>query len=283
MPPRIRITQDIIIDAAIDVARQSGFESINARTVSERLRCSTQPVMYHFSTIDNLKRAAYARVDRLHSEYMMNIPPGQNPILAIGLPAALQFALTVVSAAAQTRFMSQYGTEAVAAFGIVKKIDQLPLFTCVGVANGLLPMLAYYAASGNLTRRKQSFRLGCTITVGFASLCLIAYEIFAPQIAGLFMDDALTVFYAAGFLQRMVVAMPLMAVCYPMIIQFQAMGRAKESLILSILRKGVLDIPLLFLLDYLGGMYGLCWVQPLVDSIALVVSLLLYRNLNRKA
>ena len=202
-------------------------------------------------------------------------------ILAIGLPAALQFALTVVSAAAQTRFMSQYGTEAIAAFGIVKRIDQLPLFTCVGVANGLLPMLAYYAASGNLTRRRQSFRLGCAITVGFSTACLIVYEIFAPQIAGLFMDDTLTVLYSAAFLRRMVVAMPLMAVCYPMIIQFQTMGRARESLIMSILRKGVLDIPLLFLLDYLWGMYGLCWVQPLVDSIALVAALLLYRNLNR--
>ena len=204
------------------------------------------------------------------------------PILAIGLPSALQFSLTVVSAGAQTRFMSQYGNEAVAAFGIVKKIDQLPLFTCIGVANGLLPMLAYYTTSGNLTRRKQSFRLGCTMTVGFATLCLIVYECFAPQIAGLFMDEVLTVTYAAAFLRRMVVAMPLMAVCYPMIIQFQAMGRARESLILSILRKGVLDIPLLFLFNHLGGMYGLCWVQPIVDGIALLVALSLYRNLNKK-
>ena len=85
MPPRTRVTEDMIIDAAIEVVRQSGFENVNARTVSELLHCSTQPVMYHFSTIDNLKRAAYARVDRLHSQYMMNIPPGQHPILAIGL------------------------------------------------------------------------------------------------------------------------------------------------------------------------------------------------------
>ena len=57
MPPKSRVTESMIIDAAIEIARQSGFENINARTVSEQLRCSTQPVMYHFSTIDNLKRA----------------------------------------------------------------------------------------------------------------------------------------------------------------------------------------------------------------------------------
>ena len=85
MPPKSRITKDMILDAAVAVVRESGFESVNARTVSRRLHCSTQPVMYHFSTIDSLKRAAYARVDRLHGTYMMNIPAEQDPVLGIGL------------------------------------------------------------------------------------------------------------------------------------------------------------------------------------------------------
>ena len=85
MPPKTRVIEEKIISAAIEVVRNSGFENINARAVSAQLRCSTQPVMYHFSTIDNLKKAVYRQVDRLHTEYMMNIPPGQNPILGIGL------------------------------------------------------------------------------------------------------------------------------------------------------------------------------------------------------
>ena len=85
MPPRTRITKDMIVDAAVEVARQSGYENINARTVSEQLHCSTQPVMYHFSTIDDMKRSTYARVDHMHSEYLMTIPPDQDPVLGIGL------------------------------------------------------------------------------------------------------------------------------------------------------------------------------------------------------
>lgn len=85
MPPKARITKDMIIQAAVEVARQSGHENINARTVSEQLHCSTQPVMYHFSTIDALKRAAYAHVDHLHSQFLMAVPPEQDPILGIGL------------------------------------------------------------------------------------------------------------------------------------------------------------------------------------------------------
>ena len=85
MPPKTKVTKDMIVHAAVEVVRQNGFESMNARTVAGQLHCSTQPVMYHFSTIDSLKRAAYAEADHIHAEYLMNISPEQDPILGIGL------------------------------------------------------------------------------------------------------------------------------------------------------------------------------------------------------
>ena len=85
MPPKPRVTESMIVDAALEVIRESGFENLNARTVSAKLHCSTQPVMYHFSTIDSLKKAVYRRADHLHSEYLMNTPPDQDPILGIGI------------------------------------------------------------------------------------------------------------------------------------------------------------------------------------------------------
>ena len=85
MPPRIRISKGMIVNAAVEIIRQDGYESINARTVAARLHCSTQPVMYHFATIENLKRAAYAQADHQHSEYIMDTPPERDPVLGIGL------------------------------------------------------------------------------------------------------------------------------------------------------------------------------------------------------
>ena len=52
VPPKAKVTKDMIIDAAFEVARESGVENINARTVAKKLNCSTQPVMYHFETIE---------------------------------------------------------------------------------------------------------------------------------------------------------------------------------------------------------------------------------------
>ena len=187
----------------------------------------------------------------------------------------------MVATAAQAGFVSQYPTEAVAALGIVKKLDQLPLYFSIGVSNGLLPLLAYNHAAGNHQRRTQAFRMGSLMSFGFAVLCLVCYEAFATPLVSLFIADAATVRYGAVFLRCMVTAMPMMALCYPLIIQFQAMGRARESLICSILRKGVLDIPLLYLMDALFPLYGCMWVQPIVDAISLAAALWFYRAIQR--
>ena len=200
-------------------------------------------------------------------------------VLSLGFPSAMQYILTVVAVAAQSRFVSMYGTEAVAALGIVKKLDQLPIFFALGVANGLLPLLAYNHAAGKHERRRSAFRFGCTIAVSFAFLCLIAYEIFAPTLAGLFIDDPLTTEYGATFLRIMVTAMPLMAISYPLIVQFQAIGRVRESLICSLLRKGVLDIPMLFIMNAVWPLYGCMLVQPIVDGISLTAAMLFNRRI----
>ena len=203
-------------------------------------------------------------------------------ILRIGLPSALQYMLTVVAVSAQLRFVSKYGNTAVAAVGITKKLDQLPLFFAIGCANGLLPLVGYNYARGNYERTERTFRFGISISLGFALACVLAYELFAPRLTRLFIDDAETVGLAASFLRRMVVAMPFMSVCYPLITKFQAMGKARESLTVSVMRKGVLDIPLYFVMDAVKPLYGCMWVQPIVDTLSLAAAVLLNRRIVRR-
>mgnify|MGYP002068361909 CR=1 FL=1 len=86
MPPKPKITKNMVIDAAFEVAREAGGENINARTVAKKLNCSTQPVMYHFATIEELKQAVYAKSNWYHTEYLMNIQkPQQGVMPGIGL------------------------------------------------------------------------------------------------------------------------------------------------------------------------------------------------------
>ena len=86
MSAKAKVTREMIIDAAFSVARGKGAENVNARTVAEMLNCSTQPVMYHFATIEELKRTVYAKADTYHSDYLMNIKRSSKGVmLGIGL------------------------------------------------------------------------------------------------------------------------------------------------------------------------------------------------------
>lgn len=83
--PKAKITREMVLDAAFEVARTEGAENINARTVSQKLGCSTQPVMYYFARIEDLKRAVYTKLDRYHTEYLLNVAPGEDVMLGIGV------------------------------------------------------------------------------------------------------------------------------------------------------------------------------------------------------
>ncbi len=85
MPPKAKITREMVLDAAFEVARAGGAEHVNARSVARKLGCSTQPVMYHFAAIGELKRALYEKVDWFHTRCLMDVPAGEDTMLGIGL------------------------------------------------------------------------------------------------------------------------------------------------------------------------------------------------------
>ena len=84
MPPKAKITAEMIAEAGFAVVRASGAEALNIRSVAKALGCSTQPVMYHYRTAEALRAAVYAQADAFHTAYLMQEEPG-NPLLGIGL------------------------------------------------------------------------------------------------------------------------------------------------------------------------------------------------------
>ncbi len=86
IPPKAKITKDMIIDAAFEIARTEGAENINARTIAQKLSCSTQPVMYHFAKVDDIRKAVYAKADAYHAQYLMRVEENcDDSMLGIGL------------------------------------------------------------------------------------------------------------------------------------------------------------------------------------------------------
>ncbi|MBQ8011842.1 MAG: TetR family transcriptional regulator [Oscillospiraceae bacterium] len=86
MPPKAKITREMILDAGLELIRQEGADALNVRRIAAELACSTQPVMYHFPKTEELKQELYTAADAHHSEYLMQFDPEKDdPMLAIGL------------------------------------------------------------------------------------------------------------------------------------------------------------------------------------------------------
>ena len=75
----------MVADASFEVIRANGHENLNTRTISEYLGCSTQPVLYSFKTVDEIREAAYEIADEYHTEFIMTKDTDENPMLALGL------------------------------------------------------------------------------------------------------------------------------------------------------------------------------------------------------
>ena len=86
MPPKVQITREMVLNAAFDVVRAEGHERLNARRIAERLGCSTQPVLYNFKTVDEIREAVYKLADEYHTKYILpEKADGPSPMLSLGL------------------------------------------------------------------------------------------------------------------------------------------------------------------------------------------------------
>lgn len=85
MAPRPRISKDMILEASMNIVRQDGSEKLTARYISEKLHCSTQPILYYFSSVEEIRSAVFEKVDQFHSAYILPRGKYANPLLEIGM------------------------------------------------------------------------------------------------------------------------------------------------------------------------------------------------------
>lgn len=86
MPPKAKISREMIVEAGLGVIRRNGHESLSVRSVAAELGCSTQPVMYHYKSVSELRADVYAAADELHTKYITaEDDTAGNPLLSLGL------------------------------------------------------------------------------------------------------------------------------------------------------------------------------------------------------
>ncbi len=203
-------------------------------------------------------------------------------VFAVGFPSALGSMLACLSSIVVNKLCSFYGDIPVASIGIVKKIDMLPMNVGMGLCQGMMPLVAYNYASGDYKRMKSFSDTARSAGIIFAAVCIVIFEIFSGGIVKIFIRETETVAMATNFLRIACLAVPLMIINFQMSFTFQAMGMGKQSLLLSSLRQGLVNIPLLFLMNSLFGLYGIVWTQLISDTITTVISMVVYFSSYKK-
>ncbi len=198
-------------------------------------------------------------------------------VLATGLPACLMTLMENVSYAVLDNLMSLWGAAMQAGIGVAKKVNMLAHCIVRGIAQGSLPLIAYSYAAHRYDRMRRSVAMAAVFAVSAAAVCTAANLLFCRQLISLFIrSGSAAVSSGAKFLCILCLGGPFSAFAYTVISFFQATGRGARSFVLAVLRKGVIDIPLMFLLNPLIPAYGIVWATPIADILCCATAAILF-------
>ena len=207
-------------------------------------------------------------------------------VCGVGIPASIQNLLNVTGMTILNNFTSGFGANAVAAMGIAQKINQVPTQVALGLSQGIMPLISYNYSSGNIKRMKSTFLFAARTALSFLVCVALFYFLGSEFLVRLFMNNEDVIAMGSRFLHGFCLGMPFLCMDFLAVGVFQAVGLGRNALVFAILRKIVLEIPALFLLNWLFPLYGLPYAQPsaeLVLAIAAVVVLAkLFRSLEKE-
>lgn len=193
-------------------------------------------------------------------------------VLAVGVPSAVATFLFDMDYVILDKLMVAYEDLALAAVGVVLKVERFPLNVGIGICQGMLPLVAYNYGAGNHKRMQDIISLARKLGLVIAAVSIALYEIFSGQLVRIFLSDTQALSMASDFLRVRVLATPLMFLSFFTVYLFQAFGKGKISLFLGVVRWLGFNIPMLFILNGLFGMYGIVWSQVTADTLTVMLS-----------
>ncbi len=218
----------------------------------------------------------------IHPKYFKCADKILTTVCSSGFPTAIFSVLMSVSTIVLNQILVAYGNAPVAAIGIVFKANMFITFLQMGLANGVQPLLGYNFGSGNVKRFREveSYTKKCCVIVGIIVTAL--YFVFRTQIITMFISDPKVIQYGVAMLIAYMISGPVIGILFVNMNCMQSIGRALPATIVSVLRQGVLLIPLLYFLNAIAGLNGVIYGQALTDIISIILSVILWIKCRRE-
>ena len=203
-------------------------------------------------------------------------------VCGVGIPASIQNLLNVTGMTILNNFTSAYGADAVAAMGISYKIYMVPMQVTLGFSQGIMPLVSYNFASGNRKRMKDSILFALKVMLPVLAAVTVLYFFGSDFFVGLFMKNEAIVAYGGRFLKGFSLGLMFLCIDFLAVGVFQALGFGRYALGFAVMRKIVLEIPALFVLNMLVPLYGLASAQSVAELVLAVCAVFMLRHIFRK-
>ncbi len=203
-------------------------------------------------------------------------------ILKTGAAACIMTLFENISYAVLDHLMAYAGVAHQAGIGVAKKVNMLSHSIVRGMSQGVLPLIAYTFAHRNYARMKKTILISSLLSVGISTVCMGISLLFARPLIDIFMADGFSQTIGAHFLRILCIGCPFSAFAYAIISFMQATGEGKQSFILALLRKGLIDIPLMIALFRFHSIDLIVLATPVADFICCLAAACLFVKTMRR-
>jgi putative MATE family efflux protein len=164
------------------------------------------------------------------------------------------------------------GEHSIAVYGIISRMLMFALFPILGVTQGFLPIAGYNYGAENYGRVKESILVSIQYAALLAAIIFVFILLFATPIVAVFTTDPKVISETPNALRWVFAASPIIAIQLIGAAYFQAAGKAKKALFLTLSKQGFFLIPLVLILPNFFGIFGVWLAFPIADVASTILT-----------
>lgn len=261
---------NILFDYILIVQCHMGMEGAALATIGGQFLSMVWQLMFLFGKRGLIQCQFEHMKLKKHFTYM---------IIKTGLPAFLmQISTSVLNIVINGTLGTYGGDTAISTVGIITSVQTLMLMPLTGMTQGQQPIISYNFGAKCYHRVKETLRYTIIGASLIAVAGFLAIELFPALIISMFNQETEIIHLGSTALRIWFLCLPLVG-CQTMCANFfQAIGMVKQSSFLNLLRQCLLLIPLILILSFAFGLYGVFVAVPIADLVAFIITMYLIKK-----
>lgn len=198
-------------------------------------------------------------------------------IVSIGMSSfAIQIASSAINIILNRQLMKYSGDLAIGAMGVISSITMVLIMSMISVNQASQPIIGYNYGAKEYGRVKETLKLAITGAVIIGTFGFILVQVFPDKVIGIFNDDAELLSIGVNGIRINLLMLPIIGFQIVAANYFQAVGRAKVSMLLSLSRQVLILVPMLLILPRIFGINGVWMSAPVADIISSIITAIFF-------